>query len=184
MSTRIAATMGRPEAEPARSNVVAAFPSVESARMAADALAAVPIPADKIALSPAERGLAGQWPGPYNYEERREANSSVTSGAIIGAVVGGVAALVLAGLISAMLNVDISALVLLCIMVFGAVGVGAIGGFMGASALDQVTSSSRLSQAWPRVSVTCEGDDEASAAVDVLRRTGPVELYRDEEQLV
>jgi len=152
--------------------------------MAADALAAVPIPADKIALSPAERGLAGQWPGPYNYEERREANSSVTSGAIIGAVVGGVAALVLAGLISAMLNVDISALVLLCIMVFGAVGVGAIGGFMGASALDQVTSSSRLSQAWPRVSVTCEGDDEASAAVDVLRRTGPVELYRDEEQLV
>jgi hypothetical protein len=151
--------------------------------MAADALASVPIPANKISLAPAERGLAGQWPGPYNYEERREINSSVTSGAIIGAIVGGVAALVLAGLISTMFGASISALVLLCIMVFGAVGVGALGGFMGASAIDQAPSSSGPSQTWPRVSVACEGEDEASAAVQVLGRSGPVELYRDEERL-
>src|SRR2546426_7345734 len=71
MSMRRAATLGPPEAGVATYNVVAAFPSPESARMAADALGRVPIPADRITLTPAEEGLAGQWPAPYGYEERR-----------------------------------------------------------------------------------------------------------------
>lgn len=183
MSMRPAATLGPPEAGTATYNVVAAFPSPESARMAADALARVPIPADRIALSPADEGLIGQWPAPYGYEERRQINSSVASGAVLGAIIGGVGALVLAGLIAGLVNADLSALVLLCIMMFGAVGVGAIGGFMGGSTLEQPASKGP-SQTWPRVSVKCEGDPEASAAVQVLSESGPVELYRNEEQLV
>ncbi len=183
MSMRPAATLGLPEAGTATYNVVAAFPSPESARMAADALARVPIPADRISLSPAEEGLAGQWPAPYSYEERREVNSSVATGAVLGAIIGGVGALVLAGLVAGLVNADLSALVLLFIMVFGAVGVGAIGGFMGGSTLEQPVNKGP-SQTWPRVSVKCEGDAETSAAIQVLSESAPVELYRDEEQLV
>ena len=183
MSMRRAATLGPPEAGVATYNVVAAFPSPESARMAADALGRVPIPADRITLTPAEEGLAGQWPAPYGYEERREVSSSVATGAILGAIIGGVGALVLAGLIGGLVGADLSAPVLLCIMLFGAVGVGAIGGFVGGSTLEQ-TASKGPSQTWPRVSVKCEGDAEASAAIRVLSESAPLELYRDEEQLV
>jgi hypothetical protein len=183
MSMRRAATLSPPEAGVATYNVVAAFPSPESARIAADALARVPIPADRIALAPAEEGLAGQWPAPYSYEERREVNSSVATGAVLGAIAGGVGALVLAGLIGGLVGADLSALVLLCLMVFGAVGVGAIGGFLGGSTLDQ-PSAKGPSQTWPRVSVRCEGDAEASAAIQVLSQSAPVELYRDEEQVL
>jgi len=151
--------------------------------MAADALARVPIPADRIALAPAEEGLAGQWPAPYSYEERREINSSVATGAVLGAIVGGVGALVLAGLIGGLVGAGPSALTLLSIMVFGAVGVGAIGGFMGGSTLEQQVNKGP-SQTWPRVSVRCEGDTEASAAIRVLSESAAVELYRDEEQLI
>jgi hypothetical protein len=183
MSTRIPdATLERPEAAPSKYSVVAAFPSIESARMAADALAIVPIPADRIALSPAEEGLAGQL-APYNFDERREVSSAVASGAVIGALIGGVGALVLAGLIAAIINADLSAVILLSVMIFGAVGVGALGGFMSGSTLDR-PSEGGPAPAWPRVSVECEGEDEADAAVDTLRIRGAVELYRDEEQLV
>ena len=183
MSMPPAATLGQPEAGPVIHNVVAGFPSPESARIAADALARVPIPADRIALAPAEEGLAAQWPAPYSYEERREVDSSVATGAVLGAILGGVGALVLAGLIAGLVGADLSALALLCIMVFGAVGVGAIGGFMGGSTLPQPTNKGP-SQTWPRVSVRCESDAEASAAVRVLSDCAPVELYRDEELLL
>src|SRR2546422_9071331 len=89
MSMRRAATLGPPEAGVATYNVVAAFPSPESARMAADALGQVPIPADRITLAPAEEGLAGQWPAPYGYEERRGGTRSVRAGAIFGATFWG-----------------------------------------------------------------------------------------------
>ena len=178
-----AATLGPPEAGVPTYNVAAAFPSPEAARMAADALARVPIPPDRIALTPGEEGLPAQWPAPYGFEERREINSSVATGAVLGAVIGGVGALVLAGLIGGLVGAGLSALSLLSIMVFGAVGVGAIGGFMGGSTLEQPVNRGP-SQTWPRVSVRCEGDAEASAAIRVLSQTAPVELYRDEEQLV
>ena len=183
MSMRPAATLGSPEAGAVSCNVAAAFPSPESARMAADALARVPIPADRIALTPAVEGLAGQWSAPYSYEERREINSSVATGAVLGAIVGGVSALVLAGLIGGLVGAGLSALVLLCIMVFGAVGVGAIGGFMGGS-MPQQPASKEPSQTWPRVSVQCESDAESAAAVRILSGFGAVELYRDEEELL
>jgi hypothetical protein len=183
MSTQPAATLGQPEAGVATYNVVAAFPSPESARTAADALARIPIPADRIALAPAEEGVAAQWPAPYNFEERREVNSSVATGGVLGAIIGGVGALVLAGLIGGLVGAGLSALSLLSIMVFGAVGVGAIGGFLGGSTLEQPARNGP-SQTWPRVSVTCEGEAEASGAVRVLSESAPVELYRDEEQLV
>jgi uncharacterized protein (DUF697 family) len=183
MSTRIpGATLERPEAAPSRHRVVAAFPSIESARMAADALAAIPIPADKIALSPAEEGLAGQLAAPYNFDERREVSSSVASGAVLGALVGGVGALVLAGLIAAVFNADLSAVILLSVMVFGAVGVGALGGFMSGSTLDHPVDSGP-SPAWPRLSVECEGEEETEEAIQTMQQRGALELYRDEEQL-
>jgi hypothetical protein len=182
MSTRIpGSTLEMPEAAPSRHSVAAAFPSVESARMAADALATVPIPADKISLSPAEAGVAAQL-APYNFEERREVSTSVASGGILGAVVGGVGALVLAGLIAAIVGADLSGFILVSVMIFGAVGGGALGGFMSGSTLDKL-SSSGPAPTWPRVSVDCEGEDEAAAAVDALRARGPLELYRDEERL-
>jgi predicted lipid-binding transport protein (Tim44 family) len=183
MPIRPAATLGPPDAGVSTYSIAAAFPSPESARMAADSLARIPIPADRIALAPPEDGLARQLPGPYNFEERREVNSSVAAGAVLGAIIGGVGALVLAGLMGGLVGGDLSALTLLCIMVFGAVGVGAIGGFLGGSTSQQ-PESNEPSQAWPRVSAQCEGDDEASAAIRVLSECGAVELYRDEERLV
>ena len=89
MSMQPAATLGPPEAGVPTYNVAAAFPSPEAARMAADALARVPIPPDRIALTPGEEGLPAQWPAPYGFEERREVNSSVATGAVLGAIIGG-----------------------------------------------------------------------------------------------
>src|SRR3989442_14864137 len=86
MSMRRAATLGPPEAGVATYNVVAAFPSPESARMAADALGQVPIPADRITLAPAEEGLAGQWPAPYGHEERRGGHRPPAPGGILRAI--------------------------------------------------------------------------------------------------
>src|SRR5436309_5002071 len=104
MSMRRAATLGPPEAGVATYNVVAAFPSPESARMAADALGRVPIPADRITLTPAEEGLAGQWHAPYGYEERRRSSSYVTTGAILGGIIGGVGGWGLAGLLGGLVG--------------------------------------------------------------------------------
>src|SRR5262249_19157709 len=126
MSMRSAATLNPPEAGAEAYNIAAAFPSPAAARMAADALARVPLPADRIPLGPAEEGLGVQWPAPYSQEERREVNRYVATGAILGAIIGGVGALVLAGLLTGLIGAGPSALSLLCIMVFGAVGVGAI----------------------------------------------------------
>jgi hypothetical protein len=184
MSTQIpGSTIERPDALLISHTVVAAFPSIESARTAADALAGVAIPADRIALAPAEEGVPGQWAAPYGYEERNAVSSTVASGAVLGALIGGVGALVLAGLLGAFFNVDLSGFVLLFVMAFGAVGVGALGGFMNGSPLDRSTAGAPA-QAWPRVSVECIGDDEAADAIRVLRERGPVELHQDEEQLI
>jgi hypothetical protein len=110
-------------------------------------------------------------------------SSSVATGAVLGGIIGGVGALVLAGLLGAILNIDLSAFVLLFVMAFGAVGVGALGGFMSGSTLDRPTGSGPA-QSWPRVSVECIGDDEATDAIKVLRDRGPLELYQDDEQLI
>src|SRR5438034_8476317 len=77
MSMRRAATLGPPEAGVATYNVVAAFPSPESARMAADALGRVPIPADRITLTPAEEGLAGQWPRSEEHTSELQSHSDI-----------------------------------------------------------------------------------------------------------
>src|SRR2546428_2167458 len=136
MSMRPAATLGQPEAGPVTHNVVGGFPSPESARIAADALARVPIPADRIALAPAEEGLAAQWPAPYSYEERREVDSSVATGADLWAILGGVSAMALAGLIASLVVDKLQALALLGIMVLVAVGDGETVGIMGRTTLD------------------------------------------------
>src|SRR5437870_13889470 len=127
MSMRRAATLGPPEAGVATYNVVAAFPSPESARMAADALGRVPIPADRITLTPAEEGLAGQWPAPYGYEERREGSSSVARGAIPGAIIGGVCGLVPPRLTGGLVGAALRGRVLPWILLLGAVGGRATG---------------------------------------------------------
>jgi hypothetical protein len=182
MSTRLpGATLGRPDnGEPVADNVVAAFPSIESARMAADALGSGLIPADKITLAPGED--VGQWPAAYAHDERRQVSSTVASGAILGGLIGGVGALVLAGAIAAMVNADISAFVLLSVMVFGAVGVGAIGGFVSGSTLDQPATGGP-SESWPRLNVECETERETESAIRILRDRSPLELYRGQERL-
>ena len=68
--------------------MVAAFPTIESARIAADSLGIALIPANRISLIPAEEGMAGQWPAAYSYAERRYVSSTVSSGAILGAIAG------------------------------------------------------------------------------------------------
>jgi hypothetical protein len=141
----------------------------------------VSIPADKITLAPAETGPIAQHAAPYQFDERREVSTSVASGAIIGGLAGAVGALAVAGLVSAIANIELGAFVLLSAMLFGGVGVGAIGGFMSGSTLDKPQPGGP-SDAWPRVNVECEGD-LAAAAIKVLRQRGPLELFRDEEQL-
>jgi hypothetical protein len=185
MTTRTAgSTLPRPDAGPVLNNIVAAFPTIESARIAADALGVALIPANRISLIPAEEGMAGQWPAAYSYDERRYVSSTVSSGAILGALAGGVGALVLAGLVASMVNADLSAVVLLSVGVFGAVGVGALGGFMSGSTLDQPASSGPSAGSWPKISVECESEDQCESAIEILREKGPLELYRGEEQLV
>ena len=186
MSTRTpGSTLPRPDAGPVSHNVVATFPTIESARVAADALGVAMIPADKISLIPAEEGMAGQWPAAYRYDERRQVSSTVSSGAILGALLGGVGSLVLAGLVASIANADLSALVLLAVGVFGAVGVGALGGFMSGSTLDRpARSSGPATGSWPKISVDCESEQQLESAIEILREKGPLELYRGEEQLV
>jgi hypothetical protein len=185
MTTRTAGpTLPRPDAGPVSHNVVAAFPTIESARVAADALGVALIPANRISLIPAEEGMAGQWPAAYSYDERRYVSSTVSSGAILGALLGGVGSLVLAGAISSIANAELSAVVLLAVGVFGAVGVGALGGFMSGSTFDQPASSGPAAGSWPKISVECESGEQLESAIEILREKGPLELYRGEEQLV
>ena len=177
-------TLSRPDAGPVSHSVVAAFPTIESARVAADALGVALIPANRISLIPAEEGMAGQWPAAYSYDERRHVSSTVSSGAILGAIAGGVGALVLAGFVASMANAELSAVVLLAVGAFGAVGVGAIGGFMSGSTFDQPASSGPSTGSWPKISVECESEEQLDSAIGILREKGPLELYRGEEQLV
>ena len=173
-----------PDNGPVSHNVVAAFPTIESARIAADSLGVALIPANRISLIPAEEGMAGQWPAAYSYAERRYVSSSVSSGAILGAIAGGVGALVLAGLVASMANAELSAVVLLAVGAFGAVGVGALGGFMSGSTLDKPASSGPSAGSWPKISVECATEEQRESAIEILRGKGPLELYRGEEQLV
>jgi hypothetical protein len=185
MTARIpGSTLPRPEAGLVSHNVVATFPTIESARAAADALGLAMIPANRISLIPAEEGMAGQWPAAYNYDERRHVSSTVSSGAILGALVGGVGGLVLAGLVASIINAELSAVVLLAVGVFGAVGVGALGGFMSGSTLDQPAASGPSVGSWPKISVECESEEQLASAVKILREKGPLELYRGEEHLI
>ena len=185
MTTRTSdLTLPPPDSGPVLYNVVAAFPTIESARIAADSLGVALIPANRISLIPAEEGMAGQWPAAYGYAERRYVSSTVSSGAILGAIAGGVGALVLAGLVASIANAELSAVVLLAVGAFGAVGVGALGGFMSGSTLDRPASSAPSPGSWPKISVACESEQQLESAIEVLRGKRPLELYRGEEQLV
>jgi hypothetical protein len=83
-----------------------------------------------------------------------------------------------------MANAELSAVVLLAVGAFGAVGVGAIGGFMSGSTLDRPTSSGPAAGSWPKISVECETEEQLESAIEILQGKGPLELYRGEEQLV
>jgi hypothetical protein len=185
MTTRLpSSTLPRPDAGPVSYDVVATFPTIESARTAADALGLAMIPADCISLIPAQEGLAGTWPAAYNYDERRHVSSTVSSGAILGAILGGVGGLVLAGLVASIANAELSALVLLAVGTFGAVGVGALGGFMSGSTLDAPVGSGPATESWPKIDVQCADERQLSSAIRILRERGALELYRDDELLV
>jgi hypothetical protein len=163
---------------------VATFPTIESARIAADALGIALIPANRISLIPAEEGLAGQWPAAYNYAERRYVSSAVYSRAILGALLGGVGSLVLAGLVASIANTELSAVILLTVGGLGAVGVGAMAGFIGGSTLDQPAASGPAAGSWPKISVECESEEQLDSAISILREREPLELFRGEEQLI
>ena len=177
-------TLPRPDAGPVSHNVVAAFPTIESARMAADALGIALIPANRISLVPAEEGMVGQWPAAYSYAERRYVSSAVYSRAILGALLGGVGSLVLAGLVASVANAELSAVTLLTLGSLGAVGVGAMAGFVGGSTLDQPAASGPAPGSWPKISVDCESEEQLESAITILREKEPLELFRGEEQLI
>jgi hypothetical protein len=167
----------------AGTKVVAAFPTIESARIAADSLGVALIPANRISLIPAEEGIAGQWPAAYSYAERRYVSSTVSSGAILGAIAGEVGALVLAGLVASMANAELSAVVLL-----------AVGAFWrrwrrGTRAYERLNSRSAGEQPAFRRKLAQEqrGMRDRRAARVSHRDSpgkGPLELYRGEDGLI
>ena len=116
--------------------------------------------------------------------ERRYVSSAVSSRAILGALLGGVGALVLAGLVASLANAELSAVTLLTVGGLGAVGVGAMAGFIGGSTLDQPAASGPAAGSWPKISVECEDEQQLESAIEILREKGPLELYRGEEQLL
>jgi hypothetical protein len=168
------------EATPPIHSVVATFPTPEAARLAAQALSVRSIPVEKISLTGPGDRPGGGWAS--SGTRLSQVSSTVASGAMVGGLVGGVGGLALGGFTAAVFNVDIGALALLAVGVFGAVGVGAIGGFMSGSTLDQPLPDSGLT-AWPAIAVESSSQRELSSVVKVLRALRPLELYRDEERL-
>jgi hypothetical protein len=165
-------------------NVVAEFPDLKSARTAIDALSRATIEADNISLlGPAADEAAGQTnTAAADSKIARYLGSRVGTGAIAGSLAGAVAGLLIGGAASGLFGVDVSAGVLLAVMLFGAVGFGAIGGFLAGM------SSLQMAEPWELtfhdvrgravVGVHSENPEDIDLAEKVLEQQNPLAMYR------
>jgi hypothetical protein len=165
-------------------NVVAEFPDLESARVAIDALSQGTIEADNISMTgPAADEAAGTTEtGAVDSQLARYLSSRVGSGAMAGALAGAVAGLFLGGFAAGVLGADVSAGMLLAVMLFGGIGFGAIGGFIaGMSSLQpaepwELTFYDTRGQAL--VGVHSERPEDIDLATEILAQQNPLRLYR------
>lgn len=165
-------------------NIVAEFPDLESARTAIDALSRGTIEADRISMmSPAANDAAGQTDiGSADTPLARFLSTRVGSGALAGGLGGAIAGLLLGGFAAGFLGADVSAGMLLAVMFFGAIGFGAIGGFLAGMSSLQTPEPWKLTfydeRGQALVGVHSEKPEEIDLATNILERQNPLRLYR------
>ena len=184
--TRRPASQGARTAAPefAAYNVVAEFMDLRSARKAITALRRGTIEADNISLmGPAADEAAGQAEtGTADTRVAQYLGSRVGSGATAGAIVGAVAGLLIGGLSAGALGADVSAGVLLAVMLFAAIGFGAIGGFVAGMSSLQMAEPWELTffnaEGRAMVGVHSEKPEDIDLAARILEAQDPLEMYR------
>jgi hypothetical protein len=165
-------------------NVVAEFPELKSARAAIDGLSRATIEADNISLlGPAAEEAAGQTQtGAADSQIARYLSSRVGTGAVAGTLAGAVAGLLIGGIASGVFGADVSAGMLLAVMLFGAVGFGAIGGFLAGMSSLQMAEPWELTFHDARgralVGVHSENPEDIDLAERVFEQQNPLAMYR------
>jgi len=165
-------------------NVVAEFPDLESARAAIDALSRGTIDAGNISMTgpAADEAAAPTDAGSANTPLAQFLSTRVGSGAMAGGLGGSIAGLLLGGFAAGFLGADVSAGMLLAVMLFSAIGFGAIGGFLaGVSSLQtpepwELTFYDERGQAL--LGVHSEKPEEIDLATNILEQQNPLRLYR------
>jgi hypothetical protein len=165
-------------------NVVAEFPDLKSARAAINALSRGTIEADNISmLGPAAEQAAGEATT-VGADTRiaQYLGTRVGTGTVAGALAGAVAGLLIGGIASGASGVGVSAGVLLAVMLFGAVGFGAIGGFLAGVGSLQMAEPWELTFHDARgralVGVHSENPEDVDLASGILEQQNPLEMYR------
>jgi len=165
-------------------NVAAEFPDLKSARSAIDALSRGMIEADNISLlGPAADEAAGQThTGAADAQIARYLSTRAGTGAVAGGLAGAVAGLLISGIASGVLGADVSAGMLLAVMLFAAVGFGAIGGFLAGMSSLQMAEPWELTFHDARgralVGVHSENPEDIDLAASILGQQDPLEMYR------
>jgi hypothetical protein len=165
-------------------NVVAEFADLTSARTAIDSLSRATIEADNISLlGPAADEAAGQTStAAADTKIARYLGTRVGTGAVAGTLAGAVTGLLLGGAASGLFGVDVSPGVLLAVMLFGAVGFGAIGGFLAGMSSLQMAEPWELTFHDARgravVGVHSENPEDIDLAEKVLEQQNPLAMYR------
>lgn len=165
-------------------NVVAEFADLKAARKAINALGRARIEADNISMiGPAAEETAGQTEtAAADTPLAQYLSTRVGSGATAGTLGGAVAGLVIGGFAAGVLGVEVSAGMLLAVMLFAAVGFGAIGGFVGSmfslQAADQWELTFHDARGRAIVGVHSENPEDIDVATRVLEQQDPLEMYR------
>jgi len=165
-------------------NVVAEFPDLRTARGAIDALSRATIEADSISLlGPAAEEAAGQTQtGAADTKIARYLSSRVGTGTVAGALAGAVAGLLIGAIAGGVVGADVSAGMLLAVMLFGAVGFGAIGGFLAGMSSLQMAEPWELTFHDARgralVGVHSDNPEDIDLSEQVLEQRDPLGMYR------
>ena len=134
-------------------------------------------------IGPAADEASGQTDtGGVDSAVARYLSSRVGSGAIAGGLAGAVAGLFLGGFAAGVLGADVSAGMLLAVMLFGAIGFCAIGGFVAGMSSLQMAEPWELTfydaRGQALVGVHSEKPGEIDVATDILAQQSPLRLYR------
>lgn len=165
-------------------NIVAEFEDLKSARKAINALSRATIEADNISLlgPAADEAAAEPDTGSTDTQIARYMTSRVGSGATAGVIIGAVAGLLIGGFSAAALGANISVGVLLAVMLFAAIGFGAIGGFIAGMSSLQMAEPWELTfynaEGRAMVGVHSEKPEDIDLAAQILEGQGPLEMYR------